>query len=383
MSNLSSNARVSSKISPECFYPDLESDNLDEYNNYSLKKEIVFRPGDLETIRKSVLHYTKDLELRNDLSGVVQTSDLLSYLNWLCRSTLFLLLILSIFLAGCKTTVKPDPPGYVFDYPVLIQDEDQSNCYTGVIEEAIETIGQMEGRLLAKFTSKVTPDELQRASEGYHERILKSYSIVSSKTDSLFLVGILQKLVAQLDSQAIPHPEHKLFLIKPWDSEEPFINAFTTGSHIYFSTDMLEFLNHDKDEVATILGHELAHTYLGHCSADQMRARIAADILGDNSLSRGLASFYSQFLLTPIGQANEMLCDLSAVRLIHLAGFDPGKSTAPYYRFAEQIKYRDRSIFRLLESHPMDEVRLGCVASAIERARIRARESVKNSHVNN
>lgn len=376
MSSLLSNA----KINPEYYYHDFESENFGEYNK-TLKKEIVLRPGDLEIIQKSVLQYTKDLELRNDLSGVIQTSDLLSHLNWLCRSTV-VLLILIVFLSGCKKTVKPHPPAFVFDYPILIQDLDESSCYTGVLEEGIESVGQLEARLLAKFADKVTPEELQRASEAYHEHVLRSFTLVSSKKDSLFLVGILQKLIAQLDSLSIPHPKHKLFLISS-RNDEPFINAFTTGAYIYFSTDMLEFLARDKDEVATILGHELAHTYLGHCSADQMRARIAAEILGDNSLSRGLASFYSHFLLTPIGQANEMLCDMSSAHLMYLAGFDPGKCTAPYYRMAEQMKYRDRSIFRLLDSHPMDEVRLSCVASSIERARIRSRESVKNSHVNN
>jgi len=42
------------------------------------------------------------------------------------------------------------------------------------------------------------------------------------------------------------------------------INAWTNGTDITFTTGILKFLNGNEDEIATVLGHEMAHVMLHH-----------------------------------------------------------------------------------------------------------------------
>lgn len=107
------------------------------------------------------------------------------------------------------------------------------------------------------------------------------------------------------------------------------VNAFDTGGYVVMTTAMLAFLQSD-DELAVVLGHELAHGILGHPA---MRAE--EDVLA--SFGIGAGTLWNR----------EAEADRLGLRLMAAAGFDLGAAIPFWRRYLG--KYDSAQLFR---SHP-------------------------------
>lgn len=90
-------------------------------------------------------------------------------------------------------------------------------------------------------------------------------STISAKTfnsekevEIRFVLPLLERLGYSEEDRACDYP------VTVW--EEPTINAFATGSKIFITSGMIKFCKSD-DELALVLGHELAHNTMSHIDA--------------------------------------------------------------------------------------------------------------------
>ena len=96
-------------------------------------------------------------------------------------------------------------------------------------------------------------------------------------------------------------------------------NAFALpGGQVYVTGAMLQFVQSD-DELAAILGHEMAHVDLRHCAERYQR----------------LSKLRPWLFTVEYGKYQELDADAAGLRLTTQAGYDPAAAVALYRRFAQ------------------------------------------------
>ncbi len=144
-------------------------------------------------------------------------------------------------------------------------------------------------------------------------------------------------------------------------SEE--VNAFCMpGGKIAFYTGILEKLKLNDDEVATVMGHEVAHALREH--ARDRLAKSQLGNLGANVLSQalGLGSLGSQAINQGVqlvglsfSRADEKDADLVGMDLAARAGYDPRAGVSLWQKMGQLSKERPAE---WLSTHPSGESRI-------------------------
>ncbi|MES2977457.1 MAG: M48 family metallopeptidase [Pseudomonadota bacterium] len=109
------------------------------------------------------------------------------------------------------------------------------------------------------------------------------------------------------------------------------INAFCMpGGKIAFYTGILEQLQLTDDEVAQVMGHEIAHALREHArarmgkgAATSMGANVLSQLFGLGDLGRTVAGFGVELLNMKFGRGDESEADLVGLELAARAGYDP------------------------------------------------------------
>jgi predicted Zn-dependent protease len=121
---------------------------------------------------------------------------------------------------------------------------------------------------------------------------------------------------------------------------DPSINASATFSRVVISGGMLRFLESD-DELAVVLGHEVAHITQGHV----LRGTVSSVVLNAiaicaDSFAPGtgrLASNIGQFFLSYYIQSEEREADDVGLRYVSRAGYDPRAAAKMMERLAVEV----------------------------------------------
>ncbi len=156
--------------------------------------------------------------------------------------------------------------------------------------------------------------------------------------------------VARRLLKAIPNPPQVNFILA---AGEPSINAGATFGKVIVSEGMMRFVRSD-DELAMILGHELAHITQGHV---QSGARNNV-LLGLGSLIVGTiypgvgqaAGQVGQLFLNRFNQDQEREADRAGLRYADDAGYDPRAGAQVMRRMAEEVPQTATAGF--FSSHP-------------------------------
>jgi len=109
------------------------------------------------------------------------------------------------------------------------------------------------------------------------------------------------------------------------------LNAFCIpGGKIAFYYGILEKLNLDDDEVAAIMGHEVAHALreharerVGKSTATNVVIELGSALLGLGNLGRYAAGMGAQLLSLRFSREDETEADLVGIELAARAGYDP------------------------------------------------------------
>ena len=141
------------------------------------------------------------------------------------------------------------------------------------------------------------------------------------------------------------------------------INAYAKFTGIQFTSGMVHFVE-DDDELAVIMGHELAHLTLKHLPKNISMAALCGTLGG---LTGPFAPLATQALYAPYSRKNEREADYIGLIYAHSAGYDLKKGAELWKRFALEIpKSRSKSFLRSHPSSPERILRVKKVAELIK-----------------
>ena len=144
----------------------------------------------------------------------------------------------------------------------------------------------------------------------------------------------------------------------------PQVNAFVMpGGKIMVYSGIVDKLKLSDDELAFVLGHEMAHALREHsrehvsqAAAAQTAIGLGAALLGLGQGAASLANIgYEAFIATRFGRADESEADRIGMELAARAGYDPRASVAVWQKMAAAGTGSGAPEF--LSSHPTDASR--------------------------
>ena len=136
------------------------------------------------------------------------------------------------------------------------------------------------------------------------------------------------------------------------------INAFCMpGGKIAFYTGILEKLQLTDDEVAMVMGHEMAHALREHARARVAKSeatniglRLGAQLLGLGNMGDMAASLGGQLLNLKFSRGDESDADLVGLELAARAGFNPEAAVVLWRKMGEATG--NQSGLAFLSTHP-------------------------------
>ncbi len=150
--------------------------------------------------------------------------------------------------------------------------------------------------------------------------------------------------------EAVPQPPPVQFISA---AGEPTINAGATFGKVMVTAGMMEFLRSD-DELAMILGHELAHIIREHVARGAINSALlsigstlASAVFPGAGVATGLVG---QLFLNHFNQEQELEADRVGLQYAADAGYDPRAGEAVMRRMAEEVPRSATAGF--FSSHP-------------------------------
>jgi predicted Zn-dependent protease len=183
------------------------------------------------------------------------------------------------------------------------------------------------------FAKLVPAESVERSALQNYQQMLQQAAAKNAlaPTDNAQLKrlrGIAQRLIPF----AIPWNERA----RQWQWEVNLIgsnqiNAFCMpGGKIAFYTGILKTLQLTDDEVAMVMGHEIAHALREHARERMAKngltglaANLGSQLLGFGQLGQSLTNYGAQLLTLEFSRSDESEADLVGMELAARAGFDP------------------------------------------------------------
>lgn len=157
---------------------------------------------------------------------------------------------------------------------------------------------------------------------------------------------------------------------KQWDwrltlIDAPVLNATCApGGKITFYTGIIEQLNLNDDEIAAIMGHEIAHALREHgrervsqATAQNVLVNIAMAVAGPYGSAVSAANQVAQYaIILPNSRENESEADAIGLELAARAGYNPMGAISVWQKMLKATK--DKSSPEFLSTHPSGETRI-------------------------
>lgn len=175
------------------------------------------------------------------------------------------------------------------------------------------------------------------------------------------------QLLRRIANRIIPFTERWNNRSREWQWEvnllrAPEINAFCMpGGKIAFYTGILNSLWLNNDEVAVIMGHEIAHALREHARENMAKSEVTnlgAQLLGayiGGGKYTGLFSLGGNLLNLKFSRENENEADLIGLDLAARAGFDPRSGVTLWEKMAAASKGAPP---QWLSTHPANSTRI-------------------------
>jgi len=175
------------------------------------------------------------------------------------------------------------------------------------------------------------------------------------------LLPTLQNMLNKL-SQGLNNPDFN-FTISVLISNQ--VNAFATiGGYLYVTEGLLSFVD-TYDELAFIIGHEIAHISYGHSRRKITKMTITSDLLNMSGLENftNIALNTNGVLSAPFDQIDEYESDELGFEIALKAGYDK-------YRFTDFFRKLARNenktlLNKLASTHPFASDRENCIKDYI------------------
>ena len=215
------------------------------------------------------------------------------------------------------------------------------------------------------FTRLVPAEDIEQAARQQYAKILQDAA--SQKALAPASHPQLQRL-RRIAQRIIPHAVAWNPRAKDWQWEVNLIgskqiNAFCMpGGKIAFYTGILEQLQLTDDEVAMIMGHEMAHALreharerMGKSAATNIGASLLSQLFGLGDLGQAVAGYGVQLLNLSFGREDESEADLVGMELGARAGFNPRAGITLWQKMATANKGAPPA---WLSTHPAGTTRI-------------------------
>lgn len=211
----------------------------------------------------------------------------------------------------------------------------------------------------------ISSDEVnQGAATAYKKELGRARSAKALNTNTAYtkrVKNISNKLIAQVGVFR-PDALKWKWEVNVINSKE--VNAYCMpGGKIAVYSGIISSLNLTDDELAAVIGHEMAHALREH-SREQISQQIATDqalsiagaLAGLSSTQQSLAGTASQLVLTlPFSRTMEAEADVMGMELMARAGYNPEAAVNVWKKMAN---LGGSSTPELLSTHPSDSSRI-------------------------
>jgi len=223
-----------------------------------------------------------------------------------------------------------------------------------------------------QYMSSMVPEQAlnQQASLQYDETIqqAKAQNALDSNSAQVKRVkSISDRLVAQVGAFR-PDAANWNWEVHVLSSDE--INAWCMpGGKMAVYTGLLEKIKPTDDELAAVMGHEIAHALREHSRermSQQMVTNIGLSVLSvATGVSADLGSKLTDVMFTlPNSRTHESEADLIGVELAARAGFDPRAAVTLWQKMGAAS---NNSSPEFLSTHPSADTRIGDLEDASQR----------------
>lgn len=176
----------------------------------------------------------------------------------------------------------------------------------------------------------------------------------------------LSKRVFQIAKRIIPQAQEMKPEIKNWSWEIHTINtnelnAFCAGQgKLGVYQGIVTRLQLTDDEIAAVIGHEVAHGILEHGRERASREIVTNIVLSKFDGNGQLLAHYAQKLglSLPFNRSQETEADILGVRLAAKAGYDPRAAVSFWQKMALTDKNSNSKLMAMISTHPMPEKRM-------------------------
>lgn len=215
------------------------------------------------------------------------------------------------------------------------------------------------------FTQLVPAGEIEQASKQQYGKMMQEAAAQKALAPASH--PQLQRL-RRIAQRIIPHAVSWNPRARDWQWEVNLIgskqiNAFCMpGGKIAFYTGILDQLQLSDDEVAMIMGHEMAHALreharerMGKSAATNIGASLLSQLLGLGDLGQTVAGLGVELLNLRFGREDESEADLVGMELGARAGFDPRAGITLWQKMAAANKGAPP---QWLSTHPAGATRI-------------------------
>jgi predicted Zn-dependent protease len=217
----------------------------------------------------------------------------------------------------------------------------------------------------SKFTKLVSAEQIeQAAAQQYAQMLQKASQQRALAPDSHPQVQRLRFIAQRL----IPHAEPWNARARQWRWEVNLLgskdlNAFCMpGGKIAFFYGILAQLQLTDDEVATIMGHEMAHALreharerMGKTAATRIGASVLSAFLGLGNTGDALLNMGGQLLTLKFSREDESEADIVGMELAARAGYDPQAGVSLWQKMMAANKGAPP---QFLSTHPAGATRI-------------------------
>ncbi len=160
----------------------------------------------------------------------------------------------------------------------------------------------------------------------------------------------------------------------PWKFrvlESPEVNALSLPGYVYVNTGLLRFVGNDRDELAAVIAHEVAHTTRKHAVFQTEKSLVGGLVLSlvfqdQKTLASNLAGMAANMALMGFGRKDELEADRVGADYMVKAGYDP----EAMLRFFKKLQAKEgRSAGGLttyFQSHPPTSERIRKVQAYLD-----------------
>ena len=218
---------------------------------------------------------------------------------------------------------------------------------------------------LSGFTKLVSAEQMERAAEQQYRQMLQQAAqqrgLAPADNAQLQRLRYIARRIIPLTTSCNPRAQQWRWDVNLIGSAE--INAFCMpGGKIAFYYGILSKLKLDDDEVATIMGHEVAHALLEHSRenyAKTMATRgaieLGAALFGLGGAGATLANMGGQLLTLKFSRNNESEADALGLALSARAGYRPDAGVSLWQKMMSANKGAPP---QFLSTHPSGDSRI-------------------------